>query len=66
MIATLLPRLIYESLTRGNFRLLALDMAVPPLTLLGLLASLMLLESALGVLVGLPCTALIISTISLP
>jgi cellulose synthase/poly-beta-1,6-N-acetylglucosamine synthase-like glycosyltransferase len=67
MIATTTPRLLYESLTRGDFRLLALtlDMAVPPLTLLGMLLSSMLLVSGFGVLFGLPSTALIVITVSL-
>jgi cellulose synthase/poly-beta-1,6-N-acetylglucosamine synthase-like glycosyltransferase len=67
MIATTFPRLVYKSLTEGNFRLLALtlDMAVPPLTLLGALLSLMLLISGFGVLLGLPSTALIISAADL-
>jgi cellulose synthase/poly-beta-1,6-N-acetylglucosamine synthase-like glycosyltransferase len=67
MIATTFPRLVYKSLTEGNFRLLALalDMAVPPLTLLGMLLSLMLLVSGFGLLLGLPFSALIISATSL-
>ena len=67
MIAMTFPRLIYKSITEGNFRLLALalDMAVPPLTLLGMLLGLMLLVSGLGALLGLPFTALIISAASL-
>src|SRR5208282_6541504 len=52
MIGAIIPRLVYQSLTRANFRLLALalDAAVPPLTLLGILAGLMLVLSAFGVL----------------
>ena len=59
MIATAMPRLVYESLTGGNFRLLilTLDMAVPPLTLLGMLLCLMLLVSLVGVLFGLSSTS---------
>jgi cellulose synthase/poly-beta-1,6-N-acetylglucosamine synthase-like glycosyltransferase len=67
MIATTFPYSIYKSITEGNFRLLALalDMAVPPLTLLGMLLGLMLLLSGVGALLGLPSTALTISTASL-
>jgi cellulose synthase/poly-beta-1,6-N-acetylglucosamine synthase-like glycosyltransferase len=67
MIATTFPRFIYKGITEGNFRLLALalDMAVPPLTLLGMLLGLMLLVSGFGVLLGLPYSALIISAASL-
>ena len=66
MIATVMPRL-YESLTRRNFRLfiLTLDMAVPPLTLLGMLLCSMLLISLVGVLFGLSSTSLIVSATSL-
>ena len=67
MIATTFPRFIYKGLTGGNFRLLALtlDMAVPPLTLLGMLLCSMLLVSVLGALFGLSSTALIVSATSL-
>jgi cellulose synthase/poly-beta-1,6-N-acetylglucosamine synthase-like glycosyltransferase len=66
MIATVMPRL-YESLIRRNFRLfiLTLDMAVPPLTLLGMLLCSMLLISLVGVLFGLSSTSLIVSATSL-
>jgi cellulose synthase/poly-beta-1,6-N-acetylglucosamine synthase-like glycosyltransferase len=66
MIARIVPRLAYESLSQGNFRLLALtlDVAVPPLTLLGMLVSLMLAVSALGVLFGLSSSALVVSAAS--
>ena len=59
MIATAMPRLVYESLTGRNFRLfiLTLDMAVPPLTLLGMLLCSMLLISLVGVLFGLSSTS---------
>jgi cellulose synthase/poly-beta-1,6-N-acetylglucosamine synthase-like glycosyltransferase len=67
MIAMNIPRLVYEGLTQGNFRLLALalDTAIPPLTLLGMLVSLMLAASGLGVLLGLSHIALIVSAASL-
>ena len=67
MIGAIIPRLVYQSLTRANFRLLALtlDAAVPPLTLLGILAGLMLMLSAFGVLFGLSFSALVISAASL-
>jgi cellulose synthase/poly-beta-1,6-N-acetylglucosamine synthase-like glycosyltransferase len=66
MIATTIPRLMYKSLTQGNLRLLALtlDAAVPPLTLLGMLVSLMLLVSGFGVLLGLSSSALVVSAAS--
>jgi cellulose synthase/poly-beta-1,6-N-acetylglucosamine synthase-like glycosyltransferase len=66
-IRTAIPRLACEGLTQGNFRLLALtlDAAVPPLTLLGVLVSLMLAVSAFGVLFGLSSSALVISAASL-
>jgi cellulose synthase/poly-beta-1,6-N-acetylglucosamine synthase-like glycosyltransferase len=62
-----IPRLIYESFARKNFDLLALtlDAAVPPLTLLGILLGIMLLVSALGTLVGLSSSALIIGAANL-
>ena len=65
-IARTVPRLAYESLTQANFRLLALtlDAAVPPLTLLGMLVSLMLAVSAFGVLLGLSSSVLIVSAAS--
>ena len=61
------PYLLYQSLTRGNLRLLALtfDMAIPPLTLLGVLVSLVFVASALGFFVGLSSTALMISAAAL-
>ncbi len=66
MIARTVPRLAYQSLSQGNFRLLALtlDVAVPPLTLLGMLVSLMLAVSAFGVLFGLSSSALVVSAAS--
>jgi cellulose synthase/poly-beta-1,6-N-acetylglucosamine synthase-like glycosyltransferase len=66
MIATTIPRLVYVSLSHRNFRLLALtlDMAIPPLTLLGMLLTLALLMSGFGVLFGVSDTAFIINAIS--
>jgi cellulose synthase/poly-beta-1,6-N-acetylglucosamine synthase-like glycosyltransferase len=67
VMVTTIPGLIYKSLAHGNFALLALalDLAVPPLTLLGMLVSLMLLISGFAVLFGLPSTALTISAANL-
>jgi cellulose synthase/poly-beta-1,6-N-acetylglucosamine synthase-like glycosyltransferase len=67
MIATTVPHLMFESIARGNFGLLALslDAAIPPLTLLGVLINLMFLVSCFGFLFGLSSSALIISAISL-
>lgn len=66
MIARIAPRLFCESLAQGNLRLLALtlDAAVPPLTMLGVLVSLMLFVSGLGILLGLSPVALLISVSS--
>jgi cellulose synthase/poly-beta-1,6-N-acetylglucosamine synthase-like glycosyltransferase len=57
------PRLVCESLVKRNFKLLALslDAAIPPLTLLGMLLSIMLLVSGLGALLGFSYLALIVS-----
>ncbi len=67
MIATTIPRLVCESLVRRNFHLLALslDTAVPPLTLLGMLLTVMLLVSGFGFVFGLSPVALIVSAASL-
>jgi cellulose synthase/poly-beta-1,6-N-acetylglucosamine synthase-like glycosyltransferase len=67
MIATAMPRFVYKSLTGRNFRLfiLTLDMAVPPLTLLGMLLCSMLLISLVGAAFGLSSTGVIVSAISL-
>ena len=67
MIFTIIPRLVCDSLTQGNFRLLALtlDTAVPPITLVGMLVSLLLIASGFGVLFGLSYTPLITSAVSL-
>jgi cellulose synthase/poly-beta-1,6-N-acetylglucosamine synthase-like glycosyltransferase len=62
-----IPQLAYESIAKGNFNLLALtfDAAVPPLTLLGMLLSVMLLASGLGALFGISLSPLIVSAVSL-
>lgn len=67
MIATIIPRLIFESVVSRNFGLLALtlDAAIPPLALLGMMVSLMFGVSAFGVLVGISNFALAISAASL-
>jgi glycosyltransferase involved in cell wall biosynthesis len=67
MIATKVPGLAYESLASGNLRLLALalDAAIPPLTLLGLLLILMVVVSGIAILFHLPRVAFIISAASL-
>jgi cellulose synthase/poly-beta-1,6-N-acetylglucosamine synthase-like glycosyltransferase len=61
------PRLVYESLVEGNFSLLALalDAAIPPLTLLGMLLSIMFLGSGLGTLFGFSFSAFMISLANL-
>ena len=67
MILTSAPRLIFLSLMRANFNLLALalDLAVPPLTLLGVLIVGMLMLASVGTLLGLSSTAMLISIASL-
>ena len=67
MIVTAFPRLLCKSLARRDFNLLALalDMLVPPLTLLGMMVSAMLLISGIAFLIGVHSTALIVSVISL-
>ena len=67
MIVRTVPGLIWQALFQGNFGLLALtlDVAVPPVTLLGMLIGLMLIISASGLLFGLSSSALIVSTATL-
>jgi hypothetical protein len=48
-----------------NLLALALDLAVPPLTLLGVLTVGMLILATIGTLLGLPSTAMLISIASL-
>lgn len=67
MIATTTLRFLCNSLINRNFRLfvLTLDMAIPPLTLLGLLVSSIILLSAIGAWVGFSPIALLISAADL-
>ena len=67
MIAKTVPSLLFDGVSRGNFPLLvlALDAAVPPLTLLGLVVCLATVLSCLGILFGLSSLALIVSAASL-
>jgi cellulose synthase/poly-beta-1,6-N-acetylglucosamine synthase-like glycosyltransferase len=64
MIAAYIPTLLYESVVKLDFRLLALllDLAVPPLTLLGILEILIVAASALAVLCGFSPSPLFVST----
>ena len=66
LILTLVPRLIGQAIVSGNVGLLALalDLAVPPLALLGLLLTSAAIVSGVATLVGLSPLALIISTAS--
>ena len=61
------PRLVYESLAERNFNLLALalDAAIPPLTLLGMLLSIMLVVSGISTLFGFSSSAFMISAANL-
>ena len=67
MIVNRIPRLAYESLTTANFPLLLLtiDAAIPPLTLLGLLLSVMVIATGLGALFHVSFAAFGISIVSL-
>ena len=58
------PRLLCIAIARANFSLLALtlDMAVPPLSFLAMLSILMFAIAGIATALGLPATALIIST----
>lgn len=65
MILKAAPRLLFLAITRRNLDLLVLtlDLAVPPLSLLGLLiVGIFLLASSLAALSGLPSAGLIIAT----
>jgi cellulose synthase/poly-beta-1,6-N-acetylglucosamine synthase-like glycosyltransferase len=69
-IATLLkaaPRLIYTAVVRRNFNLLplAIDLAVPPLSLLGLLVTGLFATAALAALIGFSRIPLMVSAASL-
>jgi cellulose synthase/poly-beta-1,6-N-acetylglucosamine synthase-like glycosyltransferase len=63
LITRTIPRLVYESFTLGNFHLLALalDAAIPPLTLLGMMVLLMVTISGFSALLGLSSSALFLS-----
>jgi cellulose synthase/poly-beta-1,6-N-acetylglucosamine synthase-like glycosyltransferase len=67
MILTAVPRLILAAATRTNIELLALalDAAVPPLSLLGMLVVGMTVASGLATLVGVSSFAMWVSTASL-
>jgi cellulose synthase/poly-beta-1,6-N-acetylglucosamine synthase-like glycosyltransferase len=64
MILKAVPRLLFLAITRRNLDLLVLtlDLAVPPLSLLGLLIVGMFLLASLAVLSGLPSAPLVIAT----
>jgi len=66
MIVTAAPRLVYEAIERRNFYLLALliDMAVPPLSLLGLLVIGMLVIASSATLIGFSAAAMLVSSTS--
>jgi cellulose synthase/poly-beta-1,6-N-acetylglucosamine synthase-like glycosyltransferase len=67
MILTAAPRLIFVAIARTNLNLLALalDMAVPPLSLLGVLVVGMFVAATLAVHLGSSFVALIVSAASL-
>jgi hypothetical protein len=67
MILTMVPRLIVVAIRQTNLDLLALalDVAVPPLSLLGMLVVAVFAIAALATLVGFPSTAILVSTASL-
>jgi cellulose synthase/poly-beta-1,6-N-acetylglucosamine synthase-like glycosyltransferase len=66
MILTAAPRLMVLSIMRANVNLLALtlDLAVPPLTVLGVLTGGMLVVTSVGTLLGLSSTSMLISIAS--
>jgi len=63
MIIHTVPRLLLQSLSRRDWKLLALtlDLAVPPLALLGILLLAMFAIAAAFVMIGVPTTALVVS-----
>jgi len=67
MILTMVPRLLVVCIRQTNLDLLALalDVAVPPLSLLGMLVVAVFIVSALATLIGFPATAISVSTASL-
>jgi cellulose synthase/poly-beta-1,6-N-acetylglucosamine synthase-like glycosyltransferase len=67
LIFTAVPRLIFAALARANLSLLslALDVAVPPLSLLGLLTTTMLIVTGFATFLGVSSMAMLVSTFSL-
>jgi hypothetical protein len=67
MILTMVPRLIVVAIRQTNLVLLALalDVAVPPLSLLAMLVVVVFVVSALATLLGFASTAILVSTASL-
>jgi glycosyltransferase involved in cell wall biosynthesis len=67
LIARMFPRYLILAITRLNFDLLVLafDLAVPPLSLLGIVVVGMFLAASLAWLAGFPATALMIATANL-
>ena len=67
MILTTAPRLIFAAIVRANVDLLALafDVAVPPLSLLGMLVMGMLLVAGMATLLGISSAAMFVSSVSL-
>lgn len=67
LILTAAPRLVFLSIMRADLYLLALalDLAVPPLTLLAVLTLGMLVVASVGTLLGLSPIAMLISIVSL-
>jgi len=66
LILSLAPRLFVQAIERGNFALLvlALDLAVPPLALLGLLLIVAVIVTGAAAVFGISLAALIISIAS--
>jgi len=66
MILTATPRLIFKAIQQANVNLLALalDAAVPPLSLLGTLATGMVAITGLATSLGVSSTALVVSIVS--
>jgi cellulose synthase/poly-beta-1,6-N-acetylglucosamine synthase-like glycosyltransferase len=67
LILTTAPRLIFAAVARANGDLLALvlDLAVPPLSLLGLLVIAMSIVTGLATLLGVSSSAMLVSSASL-
>jgi cellulose synthase/poly-beta-1,6-N-acetylglucosamine synthase-like glycosyltransferase len=67
MILTMVPRLLVVAIRQTNLDLLALalDVAVPPLSLLAMLVVAVSIVSALATLLGFPSIAILVSTASL-